>query len=107
MNATPPPPRRPRSNQRRPGGEPATARSALSLRLILSGIALPVFVIACGLFAVGAASSTEHRTLWIVLAVICAATALFAWIDLLVVLRRRRTGRGLLKRTDDRRLPGA
>jgi len=105
MNASPPPSPRSRS-KRRPGGEPATARSALGLRLILSGIALPVFVIACGLFAVGAASSDEHRTLWIVLAVICAATALFAWADLLVVLRRRRTGRGLLRRTDDRHPPG-
>ncbi|MYW03022.1 hypothetical protein GT354_33080, partial [Streptomyces sp. SID3343] len=33
---------------------------------------------------------------WIVAAIVCAATALIAWIDILVVLRRRRTERGTL-----------
>ncbi|WP_189312866.1 DUF6343 family protein [Streptomyces brasiliensis] len=78
----------------RTGTEPATARSAVRLRLLLSSIFLPLFAAAAALFGIWAAHSgpgdSPGRTPLITLAAICAGLALVAAVDLLVVARRRR-----------------
>lgn len=78
----------------RTGTEPSSAQSALRVRLILSAIFLPVFVAATVLFWYWMTQSGQHDApssgSLSVLALICAALTLFALIDLLVVLRRRR-----------------
>ncbi|USQ86410.1 DUF6343 family protein [Streptomyces phaeoluteigriseus] len=92
--------RRTRSGRRFPrtGTEPATARSPLGLRLILSGVFVPVFVVSAVLFAVWAADSgpgdSPGRGPLIVLAVVCGVLAFLAAADLLVVVRRLRRERG-------------
>ncbi|MFF8193354.1 DUF6343 family protein [Streptomyces bobili] len=82
----------------RSGTEPATAQSPLGLRLILSGVFLPVFGAAAVVFAMWAARSgpgdDPGRGPLIVLAVVCGVLALLAAADLLVVLRRLRHERG-------------
>ncbi|MFG3165945.1 DUF6343 family protein [Streptomyces sp. NPDC048200] len=81
----------------RTGTEPRTARSPLRLRLLLSGIFLPLFVAAAVLFGVWAGTSgsgdTPSSGALVVLAAVCAALALLAAVDLLVVTRRRRRER--------------
>ncbi|MDQ1033706.1 hypothetical protein QFZ75_000122 [Streptomyces sp. V3I8] len=81
----------------RTGTEPATARSPLRLRLLLSAGFLPLFVAASVIFAVWAANSgTEDspgRGVLIVLAAVCAALALVAAGDLGVVTHRLRHAR--------------
>ncbi|MGW5333153.1 DUF6343 family protein [Streptomyces bauhiniae] len=76
----------------RTGTEPVTARSALKLRLVLSVIGLLVFVLGTVLFAVWAGAVRQQDvpdpTQLTVLAVICGVLALFAAVDLVVVLLR-------------------
>ncbi|WP_371799054.1 DUF6343 family protein [Streptomyces sp. NBC_01707] len=77
---------------KRTGTEPATAQSALGLRLALCVIALPVFVAGAVLFTVWAASgprSTPDTSLLLVLVVVCAALAVMTAADLLIIVRRR------------------
>lgn len=84
--------------RRRTGTEPITARSALRLRLLLSVLFLPLFVAGTALFWYWATQSgpadvpsgQSLRTL----TVICGALAVFAAVDLCVVLMRRRRARG-------------
>ncbi|TWV55618.1 hypothetical protein FRZ03_06500 [Streptomyces misionensis] len=79
------------------GTEPATARSALGLRLTLSVLFLPVFAAATAGFAVWAAHQRPGDSPGdgplTVLAVICGVLALAAALDLVrVTTRRRREG---------------
>ncbi|MFI2640917.1 DUF6343 family protein [Streptomyces sp. NPDC018610] len=82
----------------RSGSEPRTARSPLRLRRWLAGVFLPVFAVAAALFAYGATRSgpgdSPSSTVLAALAGICAALALATAVDLLVVARRLRAGRG-------------
>lgn len=82
----------------RTGTEPVTARSALRLRSLLSGVFLPVFVAAAVGFGVWAAASGTDSSpgagVLGSLAVVCAVLALLAALDLLIVARRRRRERG-------------
>ncbi|EST36910.1 hypothetical protein N566_15775 [Streptomycetaceae bacterium MP113-05] len=90
---------RPRSgmvgrHQERTGTEPATARSALGLRLLLSSVFLPVFLAATALFwywtqSSGPQDAPSSGSLR-VLAIACAVLSALALADLLAVLRRRR-----------------
>ncbi len=80
------------------GTEPRTARSPLRLRRLLAGVFLPLFVAAAVLFAIWAARTdpggSPSRGVLVGVAVGCAALALTAALDLVVVarrLRRRRT----------------
>ncbi|WP_406430205.1 DUF6343 family protein [Streptomyces sp. NBC_00631] len=81
----------------RTGTEPVTARSALGMRLWLSVCFMPLFVAAAVLFAVWATrsdtGSTPTPSQLAGLAALCAALAVFAAVDLAVVLRRRKTER--------------
>ncbi|MEU0939457.1 MULTISPECIES: hypothetical protein [unclassified Embleya] len=81
--------------RRPPGSEAAHPRSDLAARRVMSTIALPFFVIGCALCALAATADVTHgvRTLWIVAAIVCAATAVIAWIDLRVIARRMRAER--------------
>jgi hypothetical protein len=88
--------RRP-SSKRPPGSEAAHPRSDLEARLVMSRIALPFFVVSCAICALAAADDVaDARGFWIVAAIVCAATVLIAWIDIVVVLRRRRAERRTL-----------
>ncbi|MBQ0826086.1 DUF6343 family protein [Streptomyces tagetis] len=82
----------------RTGTEPVTAQSPLGLRLLLSAVFLPLFVAGAAYFAVWAADSgardTPSRGALVVFAIVCAALALLAAADLMVVLRRLRRERG-------------
>jgi hypothetical protein len=82
---------------KRTGTEPVTARSALGMRLWLSVCFMPLFVAATVLFAVWAArsnaGSTPAPSQLGGLAAVCAALAVFAAVDLAVVLRRRKRER--------------
>jgi hypothetical protein len=86
----------------RTGTEPITAQSPLRLRLLLSGIFLPVFAAATVLFALWAAGSGADDTPGpgplTAMAVVCGALALFAAVDLIVVRRRLRRERGAGRR---------
>nr|BFD94682.1 hypothetical protein KitaXyl93_60420 [Kitasatospora sp. Xyl93] len=79
----------------RSGTEPATARSALKLRYLLSLTFTPLFALATAGFAVWAAVSPVHgapgRGTLTGFAVACGLLTLFAAVDLVVVVRRRRT----------------
>jgi hypothetical protein len=79
----------------RSGTEPATARSDLKLRFLLSVLFTPFFVLATVGFAVWAAhakpSDTPSEGALTVFAVACGLLTVFALIDLWVVIRRRRT----------------
>ncbi|MFG2823017.1 DUF6343 family protein [Kitasatospora sp. NPDC048365] len=77
------------------GTEPATARSDLKLRFLLSVLFTPLFALATAGFALWAANPPSsgapgQRTL-IAFAIACAALTLFAAVDLWLVVRRRRT----------------
>ncbi|MGW7132159.1 DUF6343 family protein [Streptomyces bobili] len=82
----------------RSGTEPVTAQSPLGLRLILSGVFLPVFGVATVAFAMWAGQSgpgdDPGRGPLVVLAVVCGVLALLAAVGLLAVLRRLRHERG-------------
>ncbi|MFR9676770.1 DUF6343 family protein [Streptomyces sp. TR06-5] len=99
-----PPPGVPRSRsgwvgrrRERTGTEPATARSALGLRLLLSSVFVPLFLAGTGLFWYwteqsgprDVPSSDSLR----VLAIVCAILAFLSLLDLIAVLRRRRRER--------------
>ncbi|MFF8726874.1 DUF6343 family protein [Streptomyces sp. NPDC015171] len=85
------------SRSPRTGDEPATARSALRLRLLLSALFLPVFAAATAGFAVWAAHQGPDDSPGpgplTALAVVCGLLALAAALDLAVVSRRRRRER--------------
>jgi hypothetical protein len=76
----------------RTGTEPVTAQSPLGLRLLLSGVFLPVFTGAAVFFGVWAADpgpgDSPGPGPLSVLTAVCAAVALLAAVDLLVVVRR-------------------
>jgi hypothetical protein len=82
----------------RTGTEPLTAQSPLRLRLLLSGVFLPLFAVATVLFALWAAGSGSGDSPGpgplTAMAVLCGALALFAAVDLIVVRRRLRRERG-------------
>ncbi|CUW25766.1 DUF6343 family protein [Streptomyces reticuli] len=84
----------------RTGTEPATARSALRLRLLLSAVFLPVFAAATAGFALWAAhegpGDSPGTGPLTVLAVACGLLALAAALDLVVVSRRSAGTRGRL-----------
>lgn len=77
------------------GTEPATARSDLRLRFLLSVTFLPFFALLTVGFAVWAAQSGSGSVpsagTLTVFAIACGALTLFALVDLFVVVRRRRT----------------
>ncbi|WP_081237798.1 DUF6343 family protein [Streptomyces viridosporus] len=87
------------SRSPRSGTEPRNAQSPLGLRLLLSGVFLPVFCVAAVLFGLWAANSgpgdSPGRDVLTGLAVGCGVLALIAAVDLLVVVRRRRRERGI------------
>jgi hypothetical protein len=76
----------------RTGTEPVTAQSPLGVRLFLSGVFLPVFAGAAVFFGVWAANSGPGDSpgpgLLSVFTAVCAAVALLAAVDLVVVVRR-------------------
>ncbi|GLX52716.1 hypothetical protein Shyhy01_56660 [Streptomyces hygroscopicus subsp. hygroscopicus] len=94
---TSPPARRARPARTAGGTEPATARSALGLRLTLSALFLPLFTAA----TVGFALWSAHRKPGdspgggplTALAVVCGILALTAALDLVRVMSRRRRER--------------
>ncbi|MFJ1706412.1 DUF6343 family protein [Kitasatospora sp. NPDC088346] len=79
----------------RSGTEPATARTDLKLRFLLSMLFTPVFALLTLGFAVWAARSgptdNPSQAVLTVFAVVCGALTVFAAVDLWVVVRRRRT----------------
>ncbi|MFC9327961.1 DUF6343 family protein [Kitasatospora sp. NPDC057015] len=79
----------------RSGTEPATARSDLKLRLLLSLTFTPFFALCTVGFAVFAARARPGgeptRDTLIGFAIACGALTLFALVDLWIVLRRRQT----------------
>ncbi|MDX3866531.1 DUF6343 family protein [Streptomyces scabiei] len=81
----------------RTGTEPVTARSALSLRLLLSICYTPLFIAASVLFAVWATrsrpGSSPTSSQLTVLAGACAVLAVISAVDMAVILRRRRNER--------------
>lgn len=81
----------------RTGTEPATAQSALRLRLLLSAVFLPLFVAGAAFFGVWAADTgpgdSPGRGGLVLIAVVCAVLALLAAADLAVVTRRLRRER--------------
>lgn len=66
----------------------------LPLRRALSRWALVAGVIAAAACSWAAATADEHRGVWIFAAAVSAATALVAAVDLGVIRRRMRQGRG-------------
>ncbi|AIV32635.1 DUF6343 family protein [Streptomyces sp. CCM_MD2014] len=82
----------------RTGTEPVRAQSALRLRLLLSAVFLPLFLAGAAYFGQWAAGTgtgdSPGRGMLVVIAVVCAALALLAAADLLVVIRRLRSERG-------------
>ncbi|MEU3732345.1 DUF6343 family protein [Streptomyces sp. NPDC033538] len=81
----------------RTGTEPVTAQSPLRLRLLLSAVFLPLFVAGAAFFGVWAADTgsgdSPGRGGLVVLAAVCAALALLAAADLMVVIGRLRRER--------------
>ncbi|MFE4970484.1 DUF6343 family protein [Kitasatospora sp. NPDC056651] len=79
----------------RSGTEPATARSDLKLRYLLSLTFTPLFALATAGFALWAALSPDHgapgRGTLTGFAVACGLLTVLAVVDLVVVVRRRRT----------------
>ncbi|MFE2725762.1 DUF6343 family protein [Kitasatospora sp. NPDC059327] len=77
------------------GTEPRTARSDLKLRYLLSLTFTPLFAVATVAFAVWAANAPAYgapsRGTLTGFAVACGILTLFAVVDLVVVVRRRRT----------------
>jgi Family of unknown function (DUF6343) len=80
-----------RRRRERTGTEPATARTDLDLRILLSAIFAPVFA-AAGTAAAVAAVFSDDTAFYTVVAAIFAALALVALIDLTVLANRRRRG---------------
>ncbi|MFH8221953.1 DUF6343 family protein [Streptomyces sp. NPDC018057] len=82
----------------RTGTEPMTAQSPLGLRLLLSGVFLPLFAGAAAFFAVWAAQAVPGenpgRGPLVIAAAVCAVLALLAAADVAVVVRRLRRERG-------------
>ena len=83
----------------RSGAEPVAARSALGLRMLLSGFFFPLFAAASAGFGVWASGSTpeDHpsdESLWWVCG-ICGVLALVAAVDLVVLIRRKKRERAL------------
>lgn len=85
----------------RTGTEPTTAQSALRLRVVLSGVALPLFAAGAVLIGLWAGNSpagqSPSRGVLVVLAVVCGVLALAAALDLWALnrrLRRERVSRG-------------
>ncbi|MEU8247429.1 DUF6343 family protein [Nonomuraea sp. NPDC048916] len=74
----------------REGTEPLTARSPLGARRILSLVALVLGVLATVFFFLRAMSTGE--SVWAWEAVIAAAVAVIAAVDLAVIRRRRTRG---------------
>ncbi|MEW2620420.1 hypothetical protein [Streptomyces sp. NPDC048106] len=95
---TSPPTRRAPPARTPAGTEPATARSALGLRLILSVLFLPLFTAATVGFALWSAhqgpGDSPGRGPLTALAVVCGVLALAAALDLARVTGRRRRERG-------------
>ncbi|MFE0798654.1 DUF6343 family protein [Streptomyces sp. NPDC058812] len=83
----------------RTGTEPVTAQSPLRLRLLLSAVFLPLFVAGAAFFGVWAADTgpgdSPGRGSLVALAALCAAFALLAAADLMVVTGRLRRERGV------------
>ncbi|MFJ6912457.1 DUF6343 family protein [Streptomyces sp. NPDC101133] len=81
------------------GTEPVRAQSALRLRLLLSAVFLPLFLAGAAYFGQWAADTgtgdSPGRGMLVVIAVVCGALALLAAADLLVVIRRLRSERGI------------
>ncbi|MFJ1757107.1 DUF6343 family protein [Kitasatospora sp. NPDC088134] len=79
----------------RSGTEPATARTDLKLRFLLSVLFLPFFALCTAGFAVWAAlagpGDVPGGGTLTVFAVVCGVLTLVAAADLWVVVRRRRT----------------
>lgn len=79
----------------RSGTEPASARSDLKLRYLLSLTFTPLFALATVGFALWAAASpasgAPSRGTLTGFAVACGVLTVFAAVDLAVVVRRRRT----------------
>lgn len=82
----------------RSGTEPVTAQSPLRLRLLLSAVFLPLFLAGAAYFGVWAADTgagdSPGRGALVVVAAVCAAFALLAVTDLMVVTGRLRRERG-------------
>ncbi|MGW6220154.1 DUF6343 family protein [Streptomyces olivaceus] len=82
----------------RTGTEPATAQSPLRLRLVLSAVFLPLFLgraAYCGVWAAGTGpGDSPGRGTLVAVAAVCAAFALLAVADLVVVAGRLRRERG-------------
>ncbi|MFV0132405.1 DUF6343 family protein [Streptomyces sp. HMX87] len=81
----------------RTGTEPATARSALRLRLVLSAVFLPLFVAGAAFFGVWAGAwdpgDSPGRGVLVALGAVCAALALLAVADLMTITSRLRRER--------------
>ncbi|WP_078947570.1 DUF6343 family protein [Streptomyces griseus] len=81
----------------RTGTEPVTARSSLGLRLLLAICYTPLFIAASALFAVWSSQSTPGSSptssQLAALSGVCGALALISAVDLVVILRRRRSER--------------
>ncbi|MBQ0985634.1 hypothetical protein KBZ10_14140 [Streptomyces sp. F63] len=81
----------------RTGDEPVTARSALGLRLLLAAVFTPLFIAGAVLFSLWSASAGPDAApsagSLALIAGICAALAVLAALDLLVVVRRLRRER--------------
>ncbi|MEU7211023.1 DUF6343 family protein [Streptomyces sp. NPDC044989] len=79
--------------------EPVRAQSALRLRLLLSAVFLPLFLAGAAYFGLWAADTgtgdSPGRGMLVVIAVVCGALALLAAADLLVLIRRLRSERGI------------
>ncbi|MFI6844122.1 DUF6343 family protein [Kitasatospora sp. NBC_00085] len=79
----------------RSGTEPATARSDLKLRYLLALTFTPLFALTTVAFAVWAANApvvgAPSRGTLTGFAVACGILTVFAVVDLVVVIRRRRT----------------
>jgi hypothetical protein len=73
--------------------EPVKARSALRLRAFMSLVALPVALVAGGIFLAMAPQSGDRRTPYVVAAIICFVVVVIAAIDLVVISRRLRLQR--------------
>lgn len=91
----------------RTGTEPITAQSALGVRLLLSGIFLPFFVVVTVLLALWWASSDTADSPSPgelgALTVFCALLTLLTLINLIAILRRRRRERGTPRQDDGAR----
>jgi len=90
------------TGRRRTGTEPRNAKSDLDLRLYLSAVFAPLFLIGAIVLALLAAhagaNTSPSRTVYVVLATVCAALMVIALGDLAAVQRRRRRRDAALRR---------